>query len=370
MGELPSTRAVRDPPFPGPSRDPHLAADQAWQMLSGFIQAAQMIPQAQRAADGSLPLTVIGGFLGAGKTTLLNRLLAGGHGLRIAVLVNDFGRINIDAALVRSRTEDTISLANGCACCSIAGDLTKTLLALAAREVPPEAIVLEASGLADPLGIAQIALANPALRLDGILAVVDAETAVKLAADPACGATFAAQASAADLVILNKTDLADTDALAAARAMLGELAPGKPVICTSNAEVPAEIVLGIRSKRELPAPEGMPRDHAAAFRSWSAQTSAPLDGGKLRAMLVALPPGVLRAKGVLWLTDDRDRRTIFQRVGPRSSYSSQDWAGEPPLSSLVVIGPVDAIDPRALSRQFDACRLPLAPAAADRGKRR
>ncbi|MEI6723360.1 MAG: GTP-binding protein, partial [Betaproteobacteria bacterium] len=170
--------------------DQQAAAEQAWQMLSGFIQAAQMIPQKQRAAEGSLPLTVIGGFLGAGKTTLVNKLLSGTHGVRVAVLVNDFGRINIDSALITSQTADTISLANGCACCTIAGDLTKTLLELAGRTEPPEAIVLEASGLADPLGIAQVALANPALRLDGILAVLDAEAAARTAADPACAATF------------------------------------------------------------------------------------------------------------------------------------------------------------------------------------
>ena len=81
--------------------DPQRSAAEAWQMLSGILQAAQMIPAAQRAAAGSLPLTVIGGFLGAGKTTLLNRLLSEPHGRRIAVLVNDFGRINIDAALIR-----------------------------------------------------------------------------------------------------------------------------------------------------------------------------------------------------------------------------------------------------------------------------
>ncbi len=325
-------------------------------MLSGFIQAAQMIPQAQRAADGSLPLTVIGGFLGAGKTTLLNRLLSGDHGLRIAVLVNDFGRINIDAALVRSRTEDTISLANGCACCTIAGDLTKTLLALAAREDPPEAIVLEASGLADPLGIAQVALANPALRLDGILALVDAEAAGRIAADPACSATFASQVGAADLVILNKTDLVDAIALANTHALVGTLAPGKPVIETTGADVPSEVVLGIRSERDLPRQSAVPAGHADPFRSWSAETDAPLDGERLRAMLDSLPAGTLRAKGVLWLSTDPARRTVFQRVGPRWSYVTDDWGGETPHSSLAVIGPAGSLDAVALSRQFEACR--------------
>src|SRR5665213_3036640 len=140
--------------FPAPGVPPDAAdpaaASAAWQMLGGILEAARIVPSVQRAAPGSLPLTVIGGFLGAGKTTLLTHLLRGDHGRRIAVLVNDFGAINIDAELVRSRTADTISLANGCACCSVAGDLTRALVALAQREDPPDAIVLEASGLADP----------------------------------------------------------------------------------------------------------------------------------------------------------------------------------------------------------------------------
>ena len=326
-------------------------------MLAGFIQAAQMIPEAQRAAEGSLPLTVIGGFLGAGKTTLLNRLLSGDHGLRIAVLVNDFGRINIDASLIRSRTEDTISLANGCACCTIAGDLTKTLITLAAREDPPEAIVLEASGLADPVGIAQIALANPALRLDGILAVVDAEAALRWAADPACAPTFAAQVATADLVVLNKADLVDADALAKAHALVVGLAPGKPVIETSQAHVPTDVVLGIRSERELPSRLAVPAGHADAFRSWSASIDLPLDGTRVREMLSSLPTTTLRAKGVLWLSEDQRHRTVFQRVGQRFSYTAEAWGRDTPGSSLVVIGPAESIDPAALSNYFEACRV-------------
>ena len=347
-----------DHPFGTQVRDPQAAAAQAWQMLSGFIQAAQMIPHKQRAADGSLPLTVIGGFLGAGKTTLVNRLLSGTHGVRIAVLVNDFGRINIDAALIRSRTEDTISLANGCACCTIAGDLTRTLLQLAAREDPPEAIVLEASGLADPVGIAQVALANPALRLDGILAVVDAETATRLAADPDCAATFMAQASAADLVILSKADLTDRDCLAKAHALVGALAPGKPVIEARGGDVPVDVVLGIRTTRALPAGLAPEAGHAAGFASWSASADALLDTARARALLDGLPSGVLRAKGILWLSDTPSRRTVYQRAGLRSSFVAGDWGTEKPGSNLVVIGPAGVIDAAALTRAFDACKVP------------
>src|SRR3954471_13706975 len=160
------------------------AADDTLRMLAGLIEATRLVPQALRAAPRSLPFTVIGGFLGAGKTTLLNRLLVEPHGLRLAVLVNDFGRINIDAALVASRSADTIALTNGCACCSVSGDLTRALVDLAQREDPPHAIVIEASGVADPRSLAQVALANPALRLDALVTIVDAETLFTHAADP------------------------------------------------------------------------------------------------------------------------------------------------------------------------------------------
>jgi G3E family GTPase len=334
----------------------YAAATQTWEMLSGILQAAQMIPQSQRAPDESLPLTVIGGFLGAGKTTLLNRLLTQPHGRKIAVLVNDFGRINIDAALIRSQTEDMISLTNGCACCSVAGDLTRTLIQLAQRTEPPDAIVLEASGLADPRGIAQVALANPALRLDGVLAVVDAETLAERAADPEGGPTFNAQISAADLIVLNKLDLLEDSARRQARAWMKARAPGKPIVDAMQADVPAEVVLGINTDRDVLAEPPAGAGHADSYRSWSATSAGRINSERFRAMMHALPTAVLRAKGILWLSDDPDHLTIFQRVGPRSSYRAAEWNAEKPASSLVIIGPAGAIDPDALTREFNACR--------------
>lgn len=332
------------------------AAAETWQMLAGIIQAAPMIPQTQRAAPGSLPLTVIGGFLGAGKTTLLNRLLSAPHGRKIAVLVNDFGRINIDAALIRSRTEDTISLTNGCACCSVAGDLTRTLIELAARIEPPDAIVLEASGLADPRGIAQIALANPALRLDGILAIVDAETVTDRASDPDCRDTFLAQLSAADLIVLNKLDLLDVPGRAAARTWLNSQWPERPIVETVQAVVPVEVALGIQTTRLLLSSSAF--GHAEGFESWSFTTEVQIDAVRLRALLGATHRSVLRAKAILWLSSDPDHRTIYQRVGQRASFSQGSaWNAETPCSSLVLIGPKGAIDEDTMARQFSACQI-------------
>ena len=114
-------------------------------------------------AQNAVPVTILTGFLGAGKTTLLNRILNGSHGLRVAVLVNDFGAINIDTELIIGVEENAISLANGCVCCQIRDDLVDTIKEVITRPEQPEYILLEASGVADPSGIA-LTFAIPAFR--------------------------------------------------------------------------------------------------------------------------------------------------------------------------------------------------------------
>ena len=326
-------------------------AAEAWAMLSGMLQASRLVPAARTVAAGAFPLTVVSGFLGAGKTTLLNRLLNEPHGRRIAVLVNDFGRIELDAALIRSWHEDTISLANGCACCSVAGDLVRTLSGLVAREEPPDAIVLEASGVADPRGIAHVALANPALRLDGILTVVDAETLGALLADPAAHDTVEAQLSAADLLVLNKLDLLDGVARTTARAALEAAAPGRPVVATVGAEVPVEVALGIDTRRRLPRPAAL--GHTDPFESWEFTAAAPLQRAQLRSMLAGLPGGVIRGKGLLCLADAADRLTVYQRVGSR--WSLNECGAGDGSSRLVLIGLAGAATGLALREGWEAC---------------
>lgn len=326
-------------------------------MLSGVLQAAQLIPSRLRAAPGSLPLTLVSGYLGAGKTTLLNRLLSAPDGRRIAALVNDFGSINIDAALIRTRTEDMISLTNGCACCTVAGDLTRALIDLAQRPDPPDAIVLEASGLADPRSLAQVALANPALRLDGILTILDAETLHERAADPDRGATFERQLYAADLLVLNKLDLLDASRHGEARDWVRTRAPGTPLVESVNADLPADLVLGIGSTR-LPS-AAAPSSHADAFESWSAEDSAVLDAERARRWLESLPDSILRAKGLLRLSSDPLHATVFQRAGRRSRFErGPAWGTEEPRSQLVFIGARGSYDGARLHEGLQACRAP------------
>ena len=343
-------------------RRPGAPAAEAWQMLAGLLEAARVMPAALRAPDGSLPLTILGGFLGAGKTTLLNRLLLEPGGRRLAVLVNDFGRINVDAALVRSRTDDMIALANGCVCCTVSTELTRTLIALAQRPDPPDALVLESSGLADPRGIAQVALANPALRLDGVLTLVDAVGfAEGLPAEAAD--TVAHQLAAADLIVLTKTDEAGPATTQLAGARLLERCPGTPVVTAVHGDLPVDVVLGVRSTRDPRTAPRAPWDHAAAFESWSLEADAPLDAGRLQAFLDGLPARLLRAKGVLHVAQDPLRRHVYQRVGRRATLVPESaWDAEPPGSSLVLIGPRGCVDGTRLRRDF--ADLVVHPAAA------
>ena len=131
-----------------------------------------------------LPVSVISGYLGAGKTSLVNRLLSGDHGQRIMVLVNDFGEIALDESLIESRDGDLIALANGCMCCQIGGDLYDAIDQILKRRQNLDHLLIETSGVADPAKIGQIAIAEPELRLNAILVLVDALNFSDGMADP------------------------------------------------------------------------------------------------------------------------------------------------------------------------------------------
>lgn len=301
---------------------------------------------------GAIPLTVVGGFLGAGKTTLLNRLLAGSD-RRIAVVVNDFGAIDIDGDLLRARDGDTISLTNGCVCCRLGGELTFALAGLRDRPDPPEHVVIEASGVGDVAAIAAFG-SIPGFRDEAAIVVADAAGLGEGARDPRTAAHVRRQLEAADLIVVSKADLVAADVLAAVRARLRGTAPSAAVVEATFGDVPPDVLLGARDRAARPRPDPAADAHPG-YASWSWSGAGALDGAGLAAMVGALPHGVLRAKGILHLREEPDHRFVLQLVGRRGSIRrDRAWCDEPPSSRLVVIGHPEAVDRTALDAAMES----------------
>lgn len=298
--------------------------------------------------EAAIPLTVIGGYLGAGKTTLLNHLLRNSRGRRIAVLVNDFGSINIDAELIERQEGETIQLANGCICCSLAQGLVAALTQVASHLPRPEHVVIEASGVSDPVKIAQYGHLPP-FALDGVVVLADAETVRARARDKYVGTSVLRQLRGADLIVLNKADLVAAEQLAVVHTWLGSVAPNARVIEAAHGLVAPALLLDLGGGRAAGDARGHEGEHAA-YATWSfVDDGAPLDGDRLRAVVAALPPGVVRGKGVLWLRERPERRTIFQLVGRRFELEAgEDWGATIPGSRLVLIGTPGSIEPERL----------------------
>jgi len=297
----------------------------------------------READEAGIALTVIGGFLGAGKTTSLNHLLRDAGERRLAVLVNDFGEINIDAELVRARDGEMVTLTNGCICCGIGRDYVAALAGLRDREDPPEHVVVEASGVADP-GALAVYGDLPGYRQDAAIVVADAETVRERCGADLIGHQIVGQLRSADLIVLNKTDLVDAEALALTRTWLRDLAgPSTAIVETSFGEVPVDVLLGARPQRAEGDGAAHSHDHGrghGAFESWSWTGEAPISGTALVEELKGLADGVLRGKGLLHLQEDASSRYVLQLVGRRWSIKAdRPWRdGETPGTRLVAIG--------------------------------
>lgn len=298
----------------------------------------------------AIPVTVIGGYLGAGKTTLVNHLLRHADGLRLAVLVNEFGELPIDADLIESVEENVINIAGGCVCCSYGSDLIAALQDLERLETAPDHLLIEASGVALPEAIAQSVTLIARYAVDGIVVLADAETVRRHGSDKYLADTIENQLATADLVLLNKTDLAPPGALEETRRWLDGACGGAPVVETENAAAGLPVVLGARLDETRGFASGTPHTHHSAA---TLSLDGPADPQKLAAVLADPRFDLVRSKG--FATGLDGLVYAVQTVGRRHRVTR---AAEQPaaVGRIVCIRSAGAVDLDALSEAVSSLR--------------
>lgn len=319
------------------------------------------------ASATRVPVSIVTGALGSGKTTLLNYLLTAHHGIRIGVIVNEFGDVGIDAALMETSDDEVIELPNGCVCCTVRGDLVEAVRKTLARDV--QYILVETSGMAEPGPVANTFLTPdiPEIRnrakLDGIITIVDAEHLDEALAH---GETAAEQIAAADVVLLNKTDLVGQERIEDVERNIRAISPRAFIFRTVKGRAPLEILLATGKfdiDRWIVEGRGREGHHEhAGFTAVAITQDAPLRMDATTALLRSIPVEVFRAKGILCVAnlaapDDRskDLRLVFQKVGKRIETTfDRPWRpGEAHTSTVVLIGPT--VDKDAWQARLDAC---------------
>lgn len=340
-------------------------------------------PTSERGDRGPVPVTVVGGTLGAGKTTLLNHLLQHAGGQRLGVIVNDFGSINVDAALIVGVSGDMVQLGNGCICCTIQGDLVEALGRVLDGPEPPDHVIIETSGVSDPRRVAatlEQRVARELATIDAVVVVLDVERYVQLGRRERIVA--GGQIAAADILVLNKIDLVDEPTLLALEAKVRHKARGGRILRADHGRVAPALVLGVAAfdpaRLAEPAPvevhvheagehHAHAHDHGAEFWTWSFKSDRPLSAKRLRRAVNELPPQVVRAKGTVQLASHPEQRAVMHVVGRRAELSLDvPWGAEAPSTGLVLIGAGDPLPPQALEQLFRACEVE--PGRARTGK--
>jgi G3E family GTPase len=302
-----------------------------------------------------VPILLVTGFLGAGKTTVVNHLLAHAEGRRIAAVVNDFGAINIDAELIEGGSDGVVSLANGCICCTLEGDLLRTLAALLRRDPKPEFIVIETSGIADPADIVRN-LMDPVIwqeaPLETVLCVLDATTPASTLNDDAL---LRSQLRAADVVALSKTDLADAANCAQLRDATRALRPAAVMVDALHGEVPPELLFPV-DVEHVPRETGPRRPAADRFETLSWTSEWPVSLPRLQQAIGRLAPKLARAKGLFETVDQPGRLTVFQLAGGRATLAPGGaLVAGVPRTRIVFIAELGVLSAAEIDSIMQAC---------------
>lgn len=319
-----------------------------------------------------IPVTIVTGFLGSGKTTLLNHILTQQQGLKTAVLVNEFGEIGIDNELIISSDDDIVELNNGCICCTINEDLVKTVQKILERKEKIDYLIVETTGVADPVPVAVTFLSGELrgkTRLDSIITVVDCDNFYAEAQQNSTAAYQ--QITHGDIILLNKTDLAESETVDRIEKQIRQHRDDAKVIRTVKGEVPLALILSVglfesdsyfqeETSRSHHHEHGHNHEHhhhsdhldEDGFTSLSFETEQPLDIRKFQYFLDnQLPKSVFRAKGILWLKGSTARH-IFHLSGQRFGIEDDEWKGEP-KNQLVFIG--QNLEQERLKKLLEGC---------------
>ncbi len=322
-----------------------------------------------------LPVTIITGFLGSGKTTLLNHILSNQNGMRTAVLVNEFGEISIDSELIVSSEEDLVELNNGCICCTVREDIAESVFRILERPQKVDYLVVETTGLADPLPVA-LTFLGPDLkdltRLDSIITLVDASN---FAPDLFESDVAYSQIAYGDMILLNKTDLVNETELKRLEQRIREIKPDARILRSTKSKVPLELILDTALFQPSTLPSSTtPHDHddhsecdhdhehdhhhhthnhleIDGFNSVAFTSDRPLNLDKFQIFLNHLPSNIFRAKGILWFNESPEKY-IFHLSGKRYTLDSEPWTTQP-KNQLVLIG--QKLDTQSLKKQLEAC---------------
>ena len=310
-----------------------------------------------------MPVTIITGFLGSGKTTLLNQILQNKDNLKIAVLVNEFGDINIDEQLLTSVESDMVELDNGCICCTINDSLVDAVYRVLERQEKVDYLVIETTGLADPLPIILTFLGTELkfiTRLDAVITVVDA---ADYGANQFDGGVALSQLRYGDMVILNKIDLASKKRIAELETFIGNIKPGFRILQSEYGKVPLPLILdiGLTQADNYQGKISEFRQDKSAFGNHletdnfsfvSFKSDRPFEVEKFEHFLTEqLSNNIFRAKGILWFKESPAKH-IFQLSGPRYDLQDDEWTTRP-KNELVFIG--RNLDESLIKQQLNDC---------------